>query len=199
MKTDLHDLERALFLFLLAKGCVSLSRLVAYLQGMDDTAVILPVHYLIMFRVQSFQVFTECFKSLLFVASLHLLTDVLTDGRNIVDAIAYGINIHHAATCQELDRGVLELFVQQLQHFLFIHGRIIIIVNTDAAHEKVLDSLQLLLCRCCRPDTQFPVDLPGVRIDDGNAEALCDIDAKFRLSNGCRSRNDDECVQQSVI
>ena len=135
----------------------------------------------------------------MFIASLHLLTDVLTDGRDIVDAIAYGINIHHAAASQELYGGVLELFVEQLQHLLLIHGRIIIVVNTDGAHEIVLDSLQLVLCGCCRPDAQFPVDLPGVRIDDGNTEALCDMDAKFRLTDGCGSRNDDECVQQSII
>jgi hypothetical protein len=25
------------------------------------------------------------------------------------------------------------------------------------------------------------------------------MDAKFRLTDGCGSRNDDECVQQSII
>ena len=95
-----------------AEGGVSLSGLIAYLQCVNHTAMVLTVNDLIMLGVQSAKVFTECIKSLFLITTFHLITDIITNGGNVVNAIAYSVYIHHAASAEQLYRRVDKQLLQ---------------------------------------------------------------------------------------
>ena len=54
----------------------------------------------------------------------------------------------------------------------------------------MLDFLHLFFCGSGGTDLQFPEDLSGVGIDDGNVKVLGDIQTECRFSDGSRSGDD---------
>ena len=92
----------------------------AYLQSVDYAAGIVAVDDGPVFRIQSAELVDESGKSFCSKAFLHGAADVVTDGGNVVDALAYGIDVHHAATGEEGHIGVGEEAVEETEDILLV-------------------------------------------------------------------------------
>ena len=94
----LNDAEGAGFLLLFAEGGVGLACHHTDLEGMHHATGILLVDNLVVFRVALAELFAEASESFHQQALLQRVARLVVDGRNVVDAIADGVDIHHAAT-----------------------------------------------------------------------------------------------------
>ena len=65
---------------------------------MNHAAGVLAVNDFVVFWIESFQLLNECFESLFLQPSFHHLARLVVDGGDVVDTVANGIDIHHAAT-----------------------------------------------------------------------------------------------------
>ena len=144
---------------------------------MYDSTRILAVNDLVVFGVKTAKFFTESLESFVSESLFHQTACLVVDGRNVVDAIADSVDIHHAAASKQGVIASLEKLVEQLEYLLFKERCAVVVVKAEGTYEIVPDSLCLFVCGTCGTYLQFPIDLPGVCIDDGNAKVLGDIHA----------------------
>ena len=188
VQTYLDDTERTLLLFGYTERSVGLAGLVTDFQGMHHAAWILLIYYRPMLRVHLVEFFYQRFQAFLFQALFHPGADVIPHGRNIVDTLAYGIDIHHAAACKQRHIVILEdFFFQKIHHIGLVLGCAVIIFDVVVAYEIMLDPLLLFGSRRCGSDREFGEDLAGVGIDNRDREMLCQRKTELGLTNTCRT------------
>ena len=183
VQTYLDDAERALLLLGYTERSVGLASLVTDFQGMHHAAGILLIYYRPMLRVHLVEFFYQCLQTFLFQALFHPGTDVVTHGRNIVDTLAYGIDIHHAAACKQRHIVILEdVFFQEIHHIGLVLGCAVIIFDVVVSYEIMLHPLLLFGSRRCGSDREFGEDLAGVSIDNRYREMLCQRKTELGLT-----------------
>ena len=131
----------------------------ACVRKMDDATMVLTVYHLVVLGVKATKVFTKALQSFFLVATFHLVANIIANGGDIIDAIAYRINIHHASSRKDLDRRCGEQCLKQLHDFLFVHRSIIVVVDALGAYEIVVNLLHLLNRRGGRANPQFLINL----------------------------------------
>ena len=136
-----------------------------------------------MLRVHLVEFFSQRLQAFVFQALFHPGTDVIPHGRNIVDTLAYGIDIHHAAACKQRHIVILEdVFFQEIHHVSLVLGCAVIIFDVVVSYEIMLHPLLLFGSRCCGTDREFCEDLAGVGIDNRDREMLCQRKAELGLT-----------------
>ena len=81
-------------------------------------------------------------------------------GRDVVNAFAYGIHVHHGTAGQEYDFVPGIELLKKLQYFGFILGGAVIVGQLQGADEVMPYPLQLFRGRGGRTDFQVGVKLP---------------------------------------
>src|SRR5574344_3126732 len=121
--------------------------LMAYRKGMHHTPSIVTIDNRIVFGIHQAQFLAQSLKTLVFKALLHPLPYIIGDGGDIVNAIAYCIDIHHAAACHEGDVVVatVKLLFEDMKHVLLEHRSVLIVAPMEIAYKVMLHSAQLFL------------------------------------------------------
>ena len=148
-KTYFDDVEGARFLLAHTEGSVGPACLMTNLKSMNHSARVVPVNYVPIFWVKDFQFNYEIIQTFSLEPLLHLLAYILADCWNVINPVAYGINIHHRATREEsyvftsMPHGVYEL-----EYLTFKHGRRVIVAYVVCSYEVMPHSLHLLCSGC---------------------------------------------------
>ena len=188
VQTYLDDAERTLLLFGYTERSVGLASLVTDFQGMHHAAGILLIYYRPMLRVHLVEFFYQRLQAFVFQTLFHPGADIIPHGRNIVDTLAYGIDIHHAAACKQRHIVILEdIFFQEIHHVGLVLGCAVIIFDVMVAYEIMLHPLLLFGSRCSGSDREFGEDLAGVGINNRYREMLCQRKTEFGLTYTCRA------------
>ena len=151
---------------------------------MHHTTGILAIDDLVVFRIEFFQLLNECLEAFVFEPLLHQCPGIVVDGGDIVNAVAYGVDIHHTATREQCVVVSLEFLSQQFQHLLLIERCAVIVFDTQCAHEVMLHLLHFCLRGTGCADAQFLEYLSRVGIDDGDAKVLGNIQTDGSLPDG---------------
>ena len=151
---------------------------------MNHAFGILAVDDTVVFGVEPLQFLAESFEAFLLQAPLHGSACLVVDGGDVVDAVADSVDIHHTASSHQGVVAVAEKLLQQFEYLLFKERCAVIIIEAERSHEIVSYLLHLLVSRPCRTDAQFLVDLPGVSVDDRDAEVPGNIEAEAGLADG---------------
>ena len=96
------------------------------------------------------------------------LPHVVAYGWDVVDAVAYGVDVHHAASRHECHGIVaaVEHLLQQLHDVLLVHGGIVVLVEVERAYEVVPHPGHLFGGWRRRAYGHASVNLPRVGVDD---------------------------------
>ena len=159
---------------------------------MHHTAGILTIDDLVVVWVEPSQLLNECLKAFFLQSPLHGLTGLVVDGGDIVNAVAYGVDIHHTATREQGVVVRLKLLLQQFQHLLLIERCAVIVLDAQCAHKVVLHFFHLCLRGTGCADAQFLEYLSRVCIDDGDAKMLGNVQTDGSLPDGGGSCYYDE-------
>ena len=121
--------------------------------------MVLQVYDFVVFRVQQFQFGTEVLQTFRFVFVQHKPAGFGIYGRNVVNAFAYGIYVHHGAAGQEYDLVPGIELLKKLQYFGFILGGTVIVGQLQCAYKVMPYPLQLFRGRGGRTDLQIGIKL----------------------------------------
>ena len=134
---------------------------------MHHPSGILFVNELIIFGIQRFQLLAEGFESLLFQPFFQLLPYMVFDGGYVVDAFAYGVDIHHAATAEQRE---LSLLPDELQHLAFEECCTVIAAEWQCSDKVVGNGCKSISRGSGCADAHLLENLPGVGIDNRDME-----------------------------
>ena len=121
--------------------------------------MVLQVYVFVIFRVQQFQFGTEVFQTFRFVFVQHKPAGFGIYGRNVVNAFAYGIYVHHGAAGQEYDLVLGIELLKKLQYFGFILGGTCNSRSVAVCYKVMPYPLQLFRGRGGRTDFQIGIKL----------------------------------------
>ena len=140
-QTHLDNAEGTLFSLPGAEGSISLARHVADFEGVDDTFGILQVHNLIVFGIEQTKLGTQTFEAFFFVAAQHQRARFAVDGRNVIDAFADGVDIHHGTSSQHYGIFFLEQGFEQFYDFGFVLSGTVVVGQSQCTHKIVFHPL----------------------------------------------------------
>ena len=146
-QSHLDDTEGAGLDLLGAEGCVGFPRHVADFEGMDDTLGVFQVNYLVVFGIKQAEFGAEAVEAFLFVAVEHQCARLIVYGRDVVDAFADGIHIHHGTAGQYDDFFFFEQLFKKFHDFRFVLGGAVVIGQAQRAHHVVLHPPELFFGR----------------------------------------------------
>ncbi len=169
------------------KGSVRATRCMTYLQGVDDTLMIMAVHQLVIFRVEEKEFGEERLQTLLLITFMQASSHLSIHGGNVINTLANGIHIHHTSTRQNsISVGSREL-LHELQHILLVSCSTILLSQMQLAHEVMLSLSHLLWCGRSCTYVHTSIYLTAVTIDDRARQGLSQTDGHRCLAHGCRS------------
>ena len=134
------------------------------------------------FRIKQAKLGTEAVEAFLFVAVEHQCARLIVYGRDVVDAFADGIHIHHGTAGQYDDFFFFEQLFKKFHDFRFVLGGAVVIGQAQRAHHVVLHPPELFFGRGGGTYLQLCVQLTRVGRHNTCVERFCQSQAQFRLA-----------------
>ena len=141
---------------------VGAARHVADFQGVEDALGVLGVNDCIVVGVEQAQFLHQRFEALALIAFEQRGAGVGIDGGNVVDAVAHGVDIHHAAACEQQRRMGGEESGREAEDVGFVHRCAVVVVDAQRADEVVLAATELLVRRSGCADAHVAVELSAI-------------------------------------
>ena len=191
-QTYLDDAEGALLRGARTEGGVGPARHVAYLEGVDDALGVLEVYDAVVLGVEQAEFAHQGFEPLGLVALEQGAAGDVVDRRDIVNPLAHGIDVHHAAAREQQGVVGAEEFVGEAQHIDLVLCRAVVVGELVSTYEVVLHSLLLLLRGGCRSDGYLGIELTRVGRQDGRTQPLGQSETQGGLAYTGRTKEYDE-------
>jgi len=191
-QSHLDDAEGARFAGGSAETGEGAPCLVADFQGVDDAFGVAEIDGSIVFRVEEAQFGGEGSEAFCLIALPQVVAHLGFHGGDVIDAVAHGIDIHHAAAGEDEGIVCVEKVFTEVEDLSLIACSAVIVSDVQRSDKVMTDARQLFCGGCGGADAQVAVELAAVGIEDGGTDGLGEGEGEFRLSDGGGSEEDKE-------